>query len=250
MFDQARAIPLEAGGLALGITAIGVANWNWGSSGFHFDSEGWFGRETSSFGVDKVGHAYSTYVMTEFLGAAIRGKAQNGRGAQLTAAALSMALMTYVEVFDGFSGDHGFSWEDLVADAAGAGLSILRHTVPGLNDKLDFRLEYLPSGNVGFRPLSDYSGQRYIFALKLAGFDKLEDTPLRFVELQGGYHARGFSERDRKMGVEPRRALFVGLGFNLQQLLSRDRGSGSNVVRSARSVLEYVQVPYTAIYSR
>ena len=244
------AIPWEAGGLAAGITALGFANWNWGSSGFRFSSEGWFGRDTSSFGSDKLGHAYSTYVMTEFLGAAIRGNSDRPKGAQISAAAISMALMTYVEVFDGFSDDHGFSWEDMAANTAGAALSVLRHTVPGLNDKLDFRLEYIPSGNVGWRPITDYSGQRYLFALKLAGFKPFERGPLRFVELHGGYYARGFTEKEKLAGVAPKRALFFGVGFNLQQLISRKRGEKGPVHRAARSVLEYVQVPYTAAYSR
>ncbi len=245
-----RAIPWEAGGLAAGITALGVANWNWGSSGFHFNSEGWFGRDTSSFGSDKLGHAYSTYVMTEFLGAAIRGNSDRPQRAQLSAAAISMALMTYVEIFDGFSGDHGFAWEDMAANTVGAAFSVLRHSVPGLNDKLDFRLHYIPSGNVGWRPITDYSGQRYLLALKLAGFKPFARGPLRFVELHGGYYARGFTEKGKLHGVEPKRALFFGIGFNLQQLISRDRGEKGRVLRATRSVLEYVQPPYTAIYSR
>ena len=245
-----RSIPWEASGLAAGITALGIANWNWGSSGFHFNSEGWFGGDTSSFGSDKLGHAYSTYVMTEFLGAAIRDNSDRSKGAQVSAAAISMALMTYVEIFDGFSGDHGFSWEDMAANTAGAAFSVLRHSVPGLNDKLDFRLHYIPSGNVGWRPITDYSGQRYLFALKLSGFKPFERGPLRFVELHGGYYARGFTEKEKLAGVAPKRALFFGVGFNLQQLISRKRGEGSGVHRAARSVLEYVQVPYTAAYSR
>ncbi|MFL9840348.1 DUF2279 domain-containing protein [Sphingomonas sp. ST-64] len=248
--DHLRSIPWEAGGVAAGITALGIFNWNWGSSGFHFSSEGWFGRDTSSFGSDKLGHAYSTYVMTEFLSAAIRRNARAPKRAQVSAAAISMALMTYVEVFDGFSGDHGFAWEDMAANTAGAAFSVLRHTVPGLNDKLDFRLHYIPSGNVGWRPITDYSGQRYVLAVKLAGFEPFADGPSRFVELHGGYYARGFTEREKLRGVEPKRALFVGIGFNLQQLISRDRGEKSRFHRAARSALEYVQVPYTAAYSR
>lgn len=248
--DHLRTVPWEAGGLAAGITALGIFNWNWGSSGFHFDSEGWFGRDTSSFGSDKLGHAYSTYVMTEFFGAAIRRNSDRPKGEQVSAAAISMALMTYVEVFDGFSGDHGFSWEDMAANTAGAAFSVLRHSVPGLDDKLDFRLHYIPSGNVGWRPITDYSGQRYLFALKLSGFRPFERGPLRFVELHGGYYARGFTEKERLAGVAPKRALFFGVGFNLQQMISRKRGEKSGVHRAARSVLEYVQVPYTAVYSR
>ncbi|WP_448657366.1 DUF2279 domain-containing protein [Sphingomonas sp. CJ99] len=250
VFDHAGEIPLELGGVAAGITAIGIANWNWGNSSFRFNSEGWFGRETSSFGMDKLGHAYSSFVITEFLGASIRANAANPRHAQRSAALMAAGLMTYVEIFDGFSGDHGFSWEDMASNATGIGLSVLRHQVPGLNDKLDFRMEYLPSGERGFRPLSDYAGQRYLLAVKLAGFKPLERGPMRFVEVHGGYYARGFTEWERDRGVEPRRALYVGIGLNVQQLLSRRRGEGRSWRRAARSALEYVQIPYTSVRSR
>lgn len=64
--------------------------------------------------------------------------------------------MTCVEVFDGFAEDHGYSYEDLVANAGGAGFSVLRSSVPGPKQKLDFRLLNLASGNVkGFHPITD-----------------------------------------------------------------------------------------------
>jgi hypothetical protein len=105
--------------------------------------------------------------------------------------------MTAVEIVDGFAVDHGFAREDMVMNALGAGFSVLRSTIPGLKEKVDFRLQYFPSPDSSFRPLSDYMGQRYLLAVKLAGFETLEQTPLRYFELQGGYFARGFSKREK-----------------------------------------------------
>jgi hypothetical protein len=248
LVEHTASIPLQAGGVFAFITLLGVTNWDWGSASFHFHSEGWFGKDTSSMGLDKFGHAYSTYLITEYLTSSIRQHAKRPAGNAISAGILAMGLMTYVEIFDGISKEHGFSWEDMVADTAGMAFSVLRSHVPGMKDKLDFRLHYIPSGNTtGFHPITDYSGQRYILALQLGGFSGLRDTPLRYVELQGGYMARGFTAEEKADGEKLRRDLFVGIGVNLQELLfPRPKKRWQ---RWGREILDYVQVPYTAIYS-
>jgi hypothetical protein len=158
-----------------------------------------------------------------------------------------MGVQTYVEFLDGFSGDHGFSYEDMVMNGLGAAFSVMRSTVPGAAEKIDFRMEYLPSGNKPFSPLSDYSGQKYLLALKLGGFEAFEDTPLRFVELHAGYYARGFTHDEEKRGEPARREPYIGIGLNLQELLSMAPAKDTIPARFARLSLQYVQIPYTYI---
>jgi hypothetical protein len=54
--------------LNLGIDAVvlgwGFTNWEYGSGGPRFQDEGWFGRDTDEGGADKLGHFYSTYLMS------------------------------------------------------------------------------------------------------------------------------------------------------------------------------------------
>jgi hypothetical protein len=263
---QAKSIPWRFGGAAAAITATGFANWDWGSSRFRFNSEGWFGKDTASLGVDKLGHAYSAYVLSEFFTDGINNAEPGSKYSAYTGALLSMGLMTYIEVFDGFSKEHGFSYEDLVVDAAGALFSVARRTVPGLREKVDFRLLYTPDrstfralsclpkpncerdGETFRSPIQDYSNQKYLLALKLSGFEKLRTTPLRLVELHGGYYARGFTPEERERGEPLRRRLFVGVGLNVGELLFPGRPRGA--ARAAKSVLEYLQIPYTAIHSK
>lgn len=242
--EQSFAVRWDLAAVVGGISIFGIAKWNWGSSDFKFNSEGWFGEDTGSLGMDKLGHAFTTYLLTEYLTQRILQESADSRGATLTAAGLAMGVFTYVEVLDGFSSDHGFSVEDLVADAAGATFSILRSTVPGLAGKLDFRMEYMPSGNDSISPVSDYSGQKYLLALKLAGFEPIADTPLRVVELQAGYYARGFTDNERQNGDERRREPYVAIGFNLQELFGKPE---TITALMAQRGLEYVQVPYTYV---
>ncbi len=260
---QTESVKWRFGGATAAIAATGFANWDWGSSRFRFNSEGWFGEDTASLGMDKLGHAYSSYVLTEFFTDGIDVGAPRHRS--YTAAILAMGLMTGIEVFDGFSKEHGFSHEDLAVDAAGVLFSVARRSVPGLREKLDFRLLYTPSrsswralscfpkphcdrdGVAARSPITDYVNQRYLLALKLSGFEQMRHTPLRLVELHGGYYARGFTKEEEDRGDPLRRRFFFGVGVNLGELLfpGRPRGVG----RAAKSVLEYLQLPYTAVHT-
>ncbi|MGQ0485979.1 MAG: DUF2279 domain-containing protein [Hyphomicrobiales bacterium] len=245
--DQSASIPWDIAGVFAYTSYLGIVNWKWGSATFRFNDEGWFGLDTGSLGTDKLGHAYITYLMSDYFTQAIAHNSDDPRGAALTGATLGMGIQTYVEFFDGFSGDHGFSYEDMVMNGLGAAFSVIRSTVPSAAEKIDFRMEYLPSGNKSFSPISDYSGQKFLLALKLSGFEAFEDTPLRFVELHAGYYARGFTPAEEKRGEPARREPYIGIGLNLQELLSMAPAKDTIPARIARLSLQYVQVPYTYI---
>lgn len=238
----------ETGVVVAGVTAIGATSWNWGSSAsFRFNPEGWFGKDTGSGGADKLGHAFTSYAMTNVLADRLVRQGRAPERAALSAALTTQAVMLYVEVFDGFSGDHGFSREDVVMNLLGTGLAYARTVNPGLHELLDFRLEYLSSGYKGFRPLSDYAGQKYLVAMKLGGFNALRDTPLRFFEVQAGYYTRGFSTAERADGMGRTRHGFVGTGLNLNALLLGQRmAQEPELKRAGRLFFVHIQLPYTA----
>ena len=241
-------IPWHATILTVGIGVLGVVSWDWGSASFSFTSEGFFGDDTKYFGMDKLGHAYSTYILTDFL---VYSMKANGASlsAPYSAALLSWSLMLGVEIFDGFSEDYGFSYEDFIFNTLGVGFSILRQTIPGLRETLDFRLEYIPSGNTnGFQPDTDYSGQKYILALKLAGFEWCQQTPLRYLELHGGYFARGFTDDEKERGEPERKEPYIAISLNLSELFFKNTRIGKTAFgHYASRILEYIQVPYTYI---
>jgi len=249
--EQFMSTKYETAAVFTTITAIGIINWNWGNSGFRFNNEGWFSEEkTGSGGVDKLGHAYTSYMITEFLHSAILRNSSDPQGAHFTAALTSLSLMTYIEVLDGYSGDHGFSYEDMVMNIAGAGFSVFRNSIPGMREKIAFRMQYLPSPLSSFEPFGDYSGQKYLLALKLGGFDMFRDTPMRYLELHSGYYARGFSKEERNAGYERERNFYVGIGVNLQELIFGKKSENDHQLRKAgRAALDYYQVPYSYISS-
>ena len=250
-WDQASSVKWDILALYGGITVFGINNWDWGSSGYHFQSEGWFGTDTKYGGMDKFGHVYTGYLVSQYFTQRIAHSVDDPTNAAITGAILGMGFQTYIEFFDGFAGEHGFSYEDFIADGVGATFSFLRNTVPGLADKVDYRLEYFASSEYHpWNPATDYDGQRYVLALKLAGFDKLEDTPLRFVELQAGYYTEGYTDESRKAGVEPTRNPYVAIGLNLNELLGEAPEVADTLPgQLATTAFTYWQPPYTYVAS-
>lgn len=209
----------ELATIAGGITYLGAKEWNWGSSSFKFNEEGWFGMDTGSGGIDKLGHMYSSYLITEAIG---HGLSRNNEAefAATYSALWASSLMLYVEVLDGYSADHGFSYEDVVFNSTGIALSYFRTRYPALKDLVDYRLDYVPSeGMEGFHPVTDYTGMRYLLAFKAAGVPRLRNTPLKYLELNLGYSARGFKVEDAPYFPERKSEVFVGISLNLDELL-------------------------------
>jgi hypothetical protein len=249
--QDVTAVKTETFATFAGITAIGVKSWNWGSSDFHFNSENWFGKNTSSFGMDKLGHAFSSYTITNLLAQQLKSKGRSPERAALSAALLAQGLMLYVEAFDGFSNDHGFSKEDVTMNLLGTGLAYLRQRYPKVRALVDYRMEYIPSssGYKNFRPMSDYAGQKFVLAFKMSGVDKFKKTPLKYLELHTGYYARGFSKAEKADNKLAKRNLFVGIGLNLSELLFGSPIEDEAFIKPAgRTFFEHVQVPHTSTH--
>lgn len=210
-------------------------------------TEGWFGRSTRNLGVDKLAHAYSAYVISELLYGRIKRKTGDAPGIELTAAALASGIMLWSEAFDSIEPTSGWSWEDVAFNSLGAGFSVMRNSVPGLEDKLDFRLLIQPNEDIyTVKGKEHFRQQRYLLAMKLAGFKAFQPTPLRYVELHLGYRADDFLNEDKAAGISPKRHVFAGIGINLKELLFKNARTRKG--RAAGEVLAYFQPPFTSIH--
>lgn len=237
----------ELGGVLAYMTAYNAVKIkDVGLHSFRFSDEGFFGDGTFSGGMDKVNHAFNAYLLSDIFYHRIARKTGNAPGSAATAAALGFGIQFYSEFFDGIKNSSGWSWNDVGFNALGAGFSYLRNTTPGLKDKLDFRIEIKPNGRFyTFTGGEHYAQQRFLLAVQLAGFPKLHDGPLRFVELHAGYYTKGFTAKERARGDRRDQRPFIGIGLNLNELLFRH--AKSRAARAASSVLDYVEVPYTSV---
>jgi hypothetical protein len=244
------------GGIGITVGIYGANSW-WkdGFSGsFRTVDEGWFGRNTYAGGTDKAGHAYFTYIGARLLTRGFEAAGNDPGRALRLGAWTSLGVLTGVEVIDGFSKRFRFSMEDAVANAAGVAFAVLAEVDPRVDALLDFRLLYRRSDDarrVGETdPLADYSGQTFLLAVKADGIPRLREVPVvRYLELQVGYNARGYEPGDG-VGIDPQRRIYYGVGINLSRLLSdtvfRGGLKGGRIQRGTDTVLEYLEVPWTA----
>lgn len=245
-FEAADKIKWELTAIVGGAVFLGLNNWNWGSSNsFKFNDEGWFGMDTGSAGADKLGHMYSSYLINEFFTKRLMNKTNDHMQAAMYSAFFSSTIMLIVEVFDGYSNDHGFSYEDLIFNSTGIGISYLKNTVPGLDEKLDLRIEYHPTTAHKNHPVTDYSGYTYSAALKLGGFESLKETPFKYFELQVGYHAEGFKRNEEIYFPEKRTELYVSIGIDLTEIFFKPvkKYTKSPLIDYADTFFRYYQVP-------
>lgn len=241
------AVKWELAGFLVALTAVNLPKDLDHGTGFHFHDEGFFGKNTSNLGVDKLTHAFNSYLYSDLFYYRMKRKSGGNFRTALAASLLGIGVQLYGEIFDGFEKDSGWSMQDVTFNFIGAGFSLLRNGTPGLSGKLDFRILVTPNRRFyTFMGKEHYRQQRFLLAVKLAGFRPLRNTPLRLAELQIGYSARGFTAQERALGQTPQRRPFVGIGLNVGELFFRS--TRSPVGRAAKTVLEYVQLPYTAAY--
>jgi len=232
-------------GIVGGIAAYGLSTWNWGETGFRASSEGWFGRGTRHGGADKLGHAFTGAVATAATASLYRHWGYDPGQAARLGAFSGLLLTSAVELGDGFSPDHGFSWEDQVVNIVGVGLEYLRLRHPALRERVQFRWEYFPSPAVRHGRhadlTTDYSGSRYLLAFPLRAWGA-DDSALQWFEVLVGYGTRGFGEDDRAFFARGTRHPFVGVGLHLPGILDR-----LGTPRGVRRSFEHLQVPWTAL---
>ncbi len=215
------------------------------TEGFHFKDEGWFGKDTEYVGVDKFAHAWNSYLAAEILHNRLHRKTNASEGDAVTAAALAFGFIAYNEISDAIEPDSGWSMNDVVMNGLGAGFSVLRNTVPGLKEKVAFKIEIVPN-----QDFWTYSGprrfeqQRFMFSLKGAGFRQLEETPLRFLDLQLGYGAEDFEPEERAAGNRAQAArLRRRRAERRGNCCSAARGQGSPGRGGPRSTISRCPIP-------
>ena len=84
---------------------------------------------------------------------------------------------------------------------------------------------------------SYHQSSKYLLALKMAGFNKLNHGVAKYLELHLGYYARGYGERH----LNNERNLYFGIGINLAQILK------DFSFHKSSKIFNYYQMPYSYI---
>ncbi len=211
---EQKLLAANVGG-ALFITGWGIVKWDYFQNGPTARTEEWFGRDTKEGGADKVGHFHINYTLSHIFSGLCEHWGYPKEKAALYGTLSSFGLMSYMEFGDSFS-DFGFSYEDFIMNALGSYVGYYMYIHPELSEKIDFRIEYRPSlSEQDF--FTDYERTKYLVALKLEGFDAIENDYLKYLEVHLGYYARGYSE----VNIKDERNVYVGIGINISRIFSK-----------------------------
>jgi hypothetical protein len=211
------------GALVIGTFYAASGLWEFEHLDFHFQGDGWFGRDTYAGGADKVSHFSISATVSREL--ALLYDSFGVTRTQSAAWAFGITAFTgfMVEIGDGLS-PYGFSWQDLTVDVLGSGMGVFltRH---GLNDVFGVRVGKVPTDE----PVSHeerYLGSHYgteIYSgdFKLAGLArrwKIEPSVARFLLFSVTYQTKGYDyvptlpDKQRLVGFE--------LGINFPEVLA------------------------------
>lgn len=230
-------IPVTAIGA---VTANSLVAYNTNHS-FRIHKEGWFGEKTVNGGADKASHVTDYYIVASLFEDAYKMIGYSDNQAILMGLGLAVATGLANEVSDGFT-RHGFSWEDLAMDSAGAVAASLV-SVTRTRDLLGMRTSHLPS--------SSYTDDVYSADFKFSGLGRrlgVNLGPLRWLLFSVTYGAKGYRVTT---GIEKQRQLGFEIGLNLQQILFDVKVPRSTWWGYALHVVgDNVRFPFTAVGMR
>jgi hypothetical protein len=142
-------------------------------SSFHF-----FNDNAEWLQMDKCGHATTAYNIAYVCYDLFRWSGKNSTQATWGGASVALAFLSSIEVLDGFSQTWGFSWGDMAANIAGAGLFAGQQFAFG-EQKVTMKIGWNYSIYANYRPdllgdntaqrlLKDYNGQQYWLSFNIA----------------------------------------------------------------------------------
>ncbi|NVK84393.1 MAG: DUF2279 domain-containing protein [Cytophagia bacterium] len=201
--------------------------------------------------VDKFGHTYGTYQLSRINYELLRSTELSNDKALLWSSLLSTALFLPIEILDGFSPDYGFSYGDMIANAAGSGLFYVQQKYwkeQRIKPKFSFRSTSYPNlrpntlgKNFPEQLLKDYNGQSYWFSFDIHAFAKESNWP-KWVNLAIGYGAEGMvysrNGENENAGYSNYRKLFIGVDFDLSYI-----ETSSRFLKTVLFIADFIRLP-------
>ncbi len=247
--------------LALGGGSVALLSVVWyrdyPKSGFHF-----FDDYSEWLYMDKLGHSYTAYQLSMVNYAAWRWARMPKKKAAVLSGGIAWTYQLSVEVLDGFSAEWGFSWADLTANTAGAGLFIGQQL--GWDEqRFQLKFGYKASPYAAIRPaalgsnfserlLKDYNAQSYWLCVAPGTFFK-ESTFPKWLQLGFGYsidaklNGDSNTYTDLKTGITyfARQEYALSLDLDWSQLPIRKPW-----LKKLLKPLNTVKIPFPAVFWR
>ncbi len=244
-------------GAPLSTFLFGLEAWDWGDQKSpRVAYENWFAHDAYEGGADKPGHLFAHYLVMRASYNIFNYTETNEKKKWLYSLGTSLLIGTMIEVGDAFTGEYGFSFEDLLADSLGIAIGALLEKYPIADGFVGLSIEY--ERTPGFKKkynnaeqfvhfAADYSGLKFLVNLKFAGFKNIGvDIPdfLRYIMVDVGYYARGYTSYDREYYNDKKRYLYFGISINFAEVVkdffdNKDR----TLCRVLQQPFNYYHVP-------
>ncbi len=186
---------------------------------FKMQSDGYFNNY--SYGVDKLGHFYSSYLIFHLTYDFMKWANIDDDAAMWTAIALPAVHAVGIEVGDGFS-KWAFNMSDLYFNTAGLAYGVLQIKYPYLNN-FNYKWSYFPSASGGkndpdWGPASDYSGHIYWVSMDMHNIlpGQMKGYWPKELNLAVGLGAKNVSFQDT--GIKKHK-FAIGLDWNTTAIL-------------------------------
>lgn len=207
--------------------------------------------------MDKLGHVFSSYQMGRLGAQALNWSGVSKKDQLVYGSTLGFGFLTAVEVFDGYSEEWGFSWTDVLANAAGTGLYVgqellweeQRMMLKFSFHQTQYALQRPDKLGNGFleQVLKDYNGQTYWLNINIHSFFKQSNIP-KWLDFSVGYGAdgmlAGLKDIDNQLltNNERQRQFYLSFDLNLSNIETKSR-----VLRSVLDVFNVIKMPFPAI---
>jgi uncharacterized protein YfiM (DUF2279 family) len=231
-------------------TTMVVLGRSWYSE-FDRQSFHWFNDSKQWKQVDKAGHFYSAYHLSDIGSRLLRSCNLQQNKADRIASIAGFVMLSSIEVYDGFSAGYGASASDIAYNAAGTlfylGQAALWKT-PRLIPKFSYHHSEFASirpevlGEGASRLIKDYNGQTYWLA---ADMDKFMKFP-KWLNLAVGYGADemvyGDDGQNTAAGYDAYRQFYLAIDLDLTAIPTR-----SKFLRGLLQVVSMLRLPAPAL---
>lgn len=204
--------------------------------------------------MDKVGHIYTAYHITEINFQLLKRLGMNSQKAMLYSSLSSTAMMLPIEVFDGFSQAYGASWGDALANTIGAFLPYQQFLFD--QNYIFPKFSFSPSPYADLRPntlgnnyieqlIKDYNGQTYWLSTDFNIFSKKNKFPdwLQFsVGYSGNKMVYGNPLENTQNGYEANRQWFFSLDLNTSKIEVEQKW-----LKTAFNIINRIKIPFPAV---
>ncbi len=217
------------GGIGYGSTMFVLSQAWYKEQGF--DRFKFFNDNAEWKQVDKLGHVFTTYNFSRVNYELLRKTHLSDHKSIMWSSALSTLLLLPVEVLDGFSPDFGFSYGDIIANAAGSGLFFFQQKA-WKEQRIKIKWSFHETSLAGLRPnllgsglleelLKDYNGQTYWASVDIHAFSKKSRFP-KWLNLSAGYGAQNMifarDSQNLDAGFQNFRQYYLGIDFDLSYI--------------------------------